>query len=90
MSEVLCPYCDMMTEINTDDLPNNGDTPVEQTCELCGLAFVTTFEVDIVFTPRAAPCLNGEPHDWKSVHGYPPEHFKDMKRCKHCGITRRD
>ena len=83
MNDIECPYCEEDNTWNGDSLEQ--DEQQEMECEHCKKTFVFTASYHVHYSSRIAPCLNGEPHDWKPIVGYPQEYFEGKNRCSYCG-----
>ena len=85
MDDVQCPYCDKWQEINHDDgYGYEEDQTFEQECGDCEKVFVYTTFIWFSYKAGKAPCLNGGEHDWQKIKGFPPELFKNKRRCSFC------
>lgn len=84
MNEKLeCPYCHTMHEEPEEcDRPN---THFYHECSGCGKTFGFTVDYTKNFYEYSLPCANGEPHDYKPIHGFPAEYFANKRRCSYCG-----
>jgi len=80
-----CPYCDEGIEINHEDGYGYEEGKIyEQKCEHCEKNFTYTTGILYVYQPEKAPCLNGEPHSWKDIQGYPSGYQSNRQRCEWC------
>ena len=82
MNDLQCPYCDEEIEITNEGYEQ--DEQVEMDCPYCERSYIMTVQYDVSYTPYKADCLNGEPHDWKEIHGSPREYFINKRRCSIC------
>ena len=81
-----CPYCNADIEIDHDDgYGYNEDEINEQDCPECGKTFCYTTYISYSYNLFEAPCKNGEPHNYKEIHGYPKEFYEYKRRCEVCG-----
>lgn len=89
MDDIECPYCNKSFDICNDDGHGTEDgTTYEEQCPHCEKYFVFTSSIMFHYSPEKAPCLNGEPHKYKKVVGFPEEAFKDLFRCEYCAVER--
>ena len=86
MNKVTCPYCG--TEQREPDEAYEEEVWHEVDCEKCEKVFLVSPYYIKGYPEKKAPCLNGEPHDWRPIVGYPKEYFENKKRCSHCGLER--
>lgn len=85
MSDMDCPYCDAGQEVCYDDGHGCCEGEFyEHECSECGKNFVFTTGIILHHEPSPAPCLNGEPHNYKPVV-HAPRHWPDWVRCEWCG-----
>ncbi len=85
MKDTNCPYCNKEIEINHDDGYGYEDGEVfQQECSYCYKNFTYTTSTHFYYSPEKAPCLNGEPHSWKDIIGYPAGFQKNRHHCKNC------
>lgn len=83
MSDIDCPYCDRLQEIDHDDgYGYEEDKLHEQECGDCGKTFTFTTGILFVYEGYKADCLNGGEHQYKNTNTY-PKIFTRMK-CKDC------
>lgn len=83
MSDVNCPYCDEMQEINHDDGQGYEESKLhQQQCYDCEMIF--TFETSICFyyDVSKTDCLNGGEHKWVPTITVPRNRTKMF--CKDC------
>ena len=72
MYEVECPYCNKEVEIEADYINFDQESINEIDCPKCECTFVATTYIDVnLCQPRKAPCLNGDPHNYRKVSRYP-------------------
>jgi len=89
-NEIDCPYCGAGQEICHDDGYGYEEDGIhEQECSECEKVFHYSTSIHYYYQVEKAPCKNGEPHNWKKVHGYPSECFSDVERCSYCGEERK-
>jgi len=87
MEDVKCPYCNEGQEINHDDgYGYEEDRVHQQECGHCGKTFTYTTYISYQYDVGQAPCLNGEPHSWKELGGYPPGYMSNFHRCEWCDL----
>jgi len=80
-----CPYCHDEVEINHDDgYGYEEDNIFNQYCGNCGKTFIYTTSIHFYYDLERADCLNGSPHNWKKIVGYPEVYFKNKRRCCVC------
>ena len=82
MGDLICPYCDKQCE--ADEEARRQDEVYEHECEHCEKNFVYTLWYDICYSEDKADCLNGGEHNYEEICGYPPEVFKNKRRCSMC------
>ncbi len=82
MSDLQCPYCD--ADLDDPDDCYKEDEAYEGHCPYCDKGFVFTLSYSVSYEATQAPCMNGEPHDWKEIHGSPKEYFENRRRCSYC------
>jgi hypothetical protein len=82
MNAIDCPYCE--AELPEDSDCREQDIPYETECPHCGKSFIYYIEYYPSYTSYKAPCLNGEPHDYQPVIGFPKEYYEKMRRCSFC------
>jgi hypothetical protein len=75
-SELVCPYCGHPHE-DDGEMNEAGD----HQCSSCDKHFKYEVDYSVSYTSRQVPCMNGEPHNWKT-EPYPG--FPEYKRCKAC------
>lgn len=82
-----CPYCNAEIEINHDDgYGHSEDELHSQECGSCGKTFTYTTAIIFHYHTYEAPCLNGQPHDFKPNTTYPKAYTK--MECGSCGESR--
>jgi len=87
MNDIQCPYCGEGEEICHDDgYGYEEDKVFNQECGSCGKTFTYTTFISYYYEAEKAPCLNGEPHDWKPTATYPK--FATRMNCKMCDEDR--
>jgi len=85
MTDVECPYCGEEVEIDHDDGYGYEEGEIfQQECEHCGKVFTYTTSITYYHDAYKAPCLNGEPHSWKDIYGYPTGYQSNRQRCEYC------
>ncbi len=90
MHDTNCPYCNAEVEINHDDgYGYEEDKVYEQECSKCDHVFHFHTTICFYYETEKAPCKNGEPHDWKQMHGAPSGWFTNQERCSYCDEERR-
>lgn len=86
---VECPYCFKNNKISHDDGHGyDEDVLWEEECEHCGKWFVFETYISFTYTGYPAPCLNGEPHKWDKIRGYPEWVFVNKRRCQDCSLEK--
>ena len=87
-SDIKCPYCGHEQDINHDDGYGYAeDETFEQECHQCEKIFAYTTEITFYHTAHKAPCMNGQPCNWKFRVAHPvdcSEYF-----CTYCDNTRK-
>ena len=85
MKDTECPYCGKLQEICHDDGYgyDEGDH-YNQECGDCGKTFLYETKLSIDHETFQAPCLNGEPHDFRPIQGHPELLFLGKFRCSYC------
>lgn len=84
MNDAECPYCGCEVEINHDDgYGYDEDKTHQQLCGHCEKTFTFTTSISYYYDTSKAPCLNGEPHDFRPTVTYPKEFTR--LRCTCCG-----
>ncbi|MEQ8636868.1 hypothetical protein [Gimesia maris] len=87
MSEVECPYCEHVQEVDYD-IGNEDGAIDEMECGKCEKTFIFTTSISVDYEPQKAGCLNDEAeHQWYSTCTYPKE-FTDMC-CRVCNRRRK-
>jgi glutaredoxin len=85
MRDIECPYCKEEVEIDHDDGYGYEEGKVfNQECEHCNKTFTYTTSISYCHEAQQAPCLNGEEHKWKDIHGYPMGYQSNRQRCEYC------
>ena len=82
MSGLVCPYCNK--DVGYPDDCHEQDQTYEWECDYCGKKFVFTVSYSTDYSESQADCLNGSPHNWKEIIGYPKEYFINKRRCNMC------
>lgn len=77
-----CPYCEKWQEPSPDN--RDVDVPYEHECEFCEKNFQYTIEYTASYDSSKADCLNGSPHDYQEIRGFPKEYFANKRRCSMC------
>lgn len=77
-----CPEC--AAAVTPCSEQHEPDTPIERECQACGKTFLYQIQYLPTYSSWAAPCLNGEQHDYQPIRGWPEEHFARLRRCTHC------
>lgn len=89
MSQVDCPYCDSEQDVSNDDgFGYEEDRVYEFECRDCSKYFVFTTSFTINHDAEQAPCLNGEPHNFRQRHGAPVEYFVGRFQCSYCDLEK--
>ena len=84
-SDIECPYCEKGLEINHDDgYGYEEDEVFEQKCEHCGKTFTYTTSISFYHEAQKAPCLNGKPHNWIDISGFPEGFQSNRHKCSYC------
>jgi len=83
MDDLECPYCEQTCE--PDESGSAEDEEIEKECPHCGKYFTFFVNYYPSYSSHKAPCLNGEPHKYEPIVGYPKEYYKNRFRCKYCG-----
>ena len=78
-----CPYCEAPQEYCNDEGFGQDDTWDEE-CTECGKLYRLQGWYEEEYSAEKADCLNGEPHDFKQIVGYPKEWFIGKFRCSAC------
>jgi endogenous inhibitor of DNA gyrase (YacG/DUF329 family) len=77
-----CPYCEK--EVEPDDDLREPNENIERECPNCGKTFLYQIEYFPSYTSRIVPCLNGEPHNYQEIRGFPEEYYRNRRRCTYC------
>ena len=84
MSDINCPYCDCVLDIDHDDGKGYAEDRLhEQQCRECDKYFVFSTVISYDYYPEKADCLNGGEHLFKNVIHYPAI-FPEWVRCETC------
>lgn len=87
MSEIECPYCDYLQEINHDDgYGYEQDKLHQQQCVKCNKNFAYTTEITFYYESFKADCLNDGNHDYKPTTTFPK--WCTQMCCKTCDERR--
>lgn len=82
MNEIECPYCNK--EVEEPDEAYEEDCRYELECNECQKTFQVSPYYIKGYHVIPTPCLNGEPHKYKPIKGYPTEFFENKVRCNDC------
>lgn len=86
-SDIECPYCGKGMDICNDDGHGMDEEETwHEECSSCGAAFVFTMSFSFHYSPKKAPCLNGEEHDMKKSGGS-NIYYPDRARCSYCALV---
>lgn len=80
---LLCPYCEALLDDPDNEGFLEGETYEEQ-CKECGKHFALTVSYSVNYYGEKCECMNGAPHEWEEISGYPEEYFANRRRCKMC------
>jgi len=79
--KINCPYCGYKNDV---DEPYDYIDGGEYQCSECEKNFWLIVEYDPFAHAYKADCLNGEPHNFRLIHGAPRKYFINKIRCKDC------
>lgn len=87
MSDFECPYCGDPQEVCHDDGAGYSEEQAhEHYCTNCEKGFVFYTYISLSYEAKAAPCLNGEPHDFQPTKTWPKNATR--MRCACCEAER--
>ncbi len=84
MSYFVCPYCGKEINADLSEYNRENEKYTYDECPHCGKSFVFCVEWIKTVDTYKAPCLNGEPHNWEKIVGYPKEFYQNRRRCSYC------
>lgn len=85
MSDVKCPYCEEMQDIDSEQ-SREEEVLNEIECYDCEKNFTFMTQITFDYTSYKADCLNGGEHKYKRVHTCPIKYT--LMSCEDCEKTR--
>jgi len=87
MSDIRCPYCEELQDIDHDGSYGYEENQIhQQQCIECDKYFVYTTSIHFYYDVEKADCLNGGEHKYRKTRQYvePYDHLNRLV-CEDCG-----